>query len=122
MEKNQAKKIFMNKLDNYLGNQTRNQAGYEIGVSALDGLPKKVTQIETPFFLMKRKKSVPRPMPMNKKDPKPEINQMSFAKLKMGSQSPSRADNTPKHYDSAMQPWSPKSSQTQSKKLVPPLN
>ena len=60
-EKKRAKRIFMNRLNVYLEAQANNQTSFDVSTLGLSKLSKRVTQVESPFFLLKRKKSVPPP-------------------------------------------------------------
>ena len=58
-ETKRAKKIFMSRLSDYLDAQQSNKTGFDISTLGMEKLPKKLVQMDSPFFLLKRKKSVP---------------------------------------------------------------
>ena len=54
----------MNRLGKYIELHQKNESGFELssqGINQMNLLSKQVNKIETPFFLIKRKKSIPQP-------------------------------------------------------------
>ena len=65
-QKSIAKRVFMNRLGNYLENQSSRNETSELTTLTMNKLAKQAAKMESPFFLMKRKKSVA-PPPYEKK-------------------------------------------------------
>lgn len=90
-----AKRIFMNRLGKYFESHHNNESSFELstqGVNSMQFLSKQVTKIETPFFLMKRKKSIPAPIQRKRgsQSIEPNFQQVSFANLRARNETPVR--------------------------------